>query len=98
MCRYLGNGNFKSSIEFMAISNIEVTDVRTYNNWLKESWSIVDFTQKNKARDILVYETLSDKQKERVWSLYEEDAKLYDHIIKRLKTTGRCSIFGEQLI
>lgn len=97
LCQYLGRGDAASAIDLCAAANIELTTVSRYEAWLKQRWGVDQSTHINESQKYLRLTDLGEDDLAYLHNITREDRVLYEHIDRRLKETGRTSIFGPQL-
>ena len=82
----------------MAISNIEITDVSRYSEWLRNKWGKVAGPPiANSAVAVLKKEDLSADDHDFIRARTQDDQRLYARIMDRLAANGTLSINGLDL-
>lgn len=97
LCRALGRGDVLSALDAMVRSNIEVTDTRRYERWLRTRWGVQASRRLNASEAVISREDLSSQDLEYLTEKSWEDWQLYDLIDRRLAETGEASLRGLDL-
>ena len=97
MCKALGEGDAGSSLDSMARSNIEITDIGCYDAWLRVRWGIRHSERLNRSMNILRKEDLSPDEVAYIADITTEDRELYQTIAASLRRSGEVSIRGIQV-
>ena len=98
ICSYLGKGDFKSAIHNITSSNIEIADIGTYKQWMKDKWGVRSDTRINVSNKVMSEDGLSEYEKEYINSITSEDRRLYEMISKELSSNSSMSTFGGLLV
>jgi hypothetical protein len=78
ICYYLGDGSFRSAMENIKATNIELVMLEDYERWLQAKWGM-QTRHENKSSRFISYASLSDAQKAFILrDLVGEDLKLYE--------------------
>jgi hypothetical protein len=96
LCTYLGKRTAESALEAVGRTDIEITDVERYCDWLGENWGL-QTTYANKSRRILSTEHLDEADVDYLASISHEDTVLYERILAALERSGANSIRGSDL-
>ena len=96
ICTYLGSGTAESAMESTARCDIEITDLKRYNAWLKQTWGF-DTVRANKSVPILSLRELDPEDRAYLESIAQEDVTIYKHITHCLDASGGLSIRGSDL-
>ncbi len=83
ICRYIGDGTYKNSVERLAIHNVEITNLENYHLWLKERWGISTFTRMNESKKFISLNDFNDEDQKYLAHTTHEDQKLYDRNCSR---------------
>lgn len=97
LCNFLGLGDAKSALDLAARSNIEITDISRYSEWLSDSWGVQTINA-NKSPSILSLEELPRDDLEYITQISSEDIALYRHIMQRLVRREANYICGTELV
>jgi hypothetical protein len=99
LCLWLGGYGADAATALQAIiaSDIEITDMTRYNDWLTGRWGIISETRDNESTKFVNLETLPRKLSNYARTICEQDVKLYEAIACRLAQSGKLSIFGHEL-
>ena len=95
---HLGKGTVESALELMACTNIEITEISRYKQWLKQGWRIDTNTRTNHSPQRIRYADLTPPQQEYVNEICAEDVKLYTIISEAFNTSDSDRIFGYELV
>jgi hypothetical protein len=96
ICRFLGAGTAETALDMMARCDIEVTEVRKYNTWLKAEWGLDVDTRANESRKIISLSELGSADRRYLAEICEEDMRIYDPIVSRIG--DGYSVRGTQLV
>lgn len=99
LCFWLGGEEANTETALLALRNsdIEITDMRRYTDWLARRWNIVSDTRDNASVPFLTLETLPREMRDYMREISREDTKLYEMIQATLAATDRTSVFGHEL-
>jgi hypothetical protein len=97
MCTYLGRGDYESAIANVRLSDIEITDTKAYNTWLKTEWGIDSKSRSNVSKKIMSETDVTTKERDYIRSITSEDQVLYDLITSKLSASSAASIHGGDL-
>ena len=98
ICRYLGSGTYDSAIEQSVIHQLEITDTSRYDEWCWVRWGRREATRRNVSRPYVSLGDFTSDDRAYIASICTEDLKFHRLIIERLEQSGRCSLFGHELV
>jgi hypothetical protein len=96
LCTYLGTGTAESALEAAGRTDIEITDVARYSDWLSQTWGL-QTRRSNRSPRIVTLDNLGKADIDHLRSISHEDAVLYERILAALKRSGANSIHGTEL-
>jgi hypothetical protein len=96
ICTYLGYGTEASAADLIARFDMEITDIRRYDRWLKERWGATT-ARANTSTSIIDRDSLSPEDRAYAESICKEDMALYRRIMACLDASSGPSIRGSQL-
>jgi len=99
LCRFLGGetagvGSAKSALDALVRSDIEITDVSRYGDWLRSEWGIVSTERRNATERALDQHGLEPADLAYINDLTAEDRRLYDRIRTVLARDPATSVRG----
>jgi hypothetical protein len=94
ICDFLGAGDASSATDMIIRSNIEITDTKRYNAWLRTRWGVERSSRANSSKAILRRQDLSAAEISYVNDLCSEDYILYDKVLGHLERSKGPSIRG----
>jgi hypothetical protein len=97
LCQYFGDGTFASALDTIIRTDIEITDVTTYNTWFEGRWGLRLGEKENVSRQILSKDNLSSADRNYLVNMTTDDRKLYDVISLSLSASPLPSVFGREL-
>ena len=103
-CAYLGGGSYDKAIERIAIHDVEVVDLESYDVWARETWDITASVHPdhpgrvNAATQYLSPEDFSSSDIDRMRSLTDQDRRLYADLTRARKASGAASAKGVELV
>jgi hypothetical protein len=97
LCRFLGRGDAESALDLCASSNIELTTVTRYPQWLQQRWGIASTTRLNESRKFVTRADLSASELDYLHGITQQDRLFYQRVESRLASSGRISVLGTQL-
>ena len=77
--------------------DIEVTEIRRYNSWLKSAWGIESSTSINKAVPIMKLSELDALQRKHISDICVQDLQLYERITTHMDKRADCRVYGSDL-
>ena len=98
LCHFLGKGTAESALELIVTSNIELTDVIRYSDWLELNWGMKAVERRNRSISLLRWQDLGLGDRELLQARTREDRKLYSLIFGRLAESKELSIEGVSLL
>jgi hypothetical protein len=96
MCRMLGAGTFASSLEHIAMYDIEIADTGSYDRWLMDRWELTS-SRSNKSVRYISADDLDTEDRKFIAEMSTEDERLFDFVRNELDKTGKSSIRGRDL-
>jgi hypothetical protein len=96
LCTYLGTGTAGSALEAACRSNIEITDIARYSEWLSQTWGLAT-RRSNRSPRIVSLERLDKGDIAYLRSISHEDTVLHERILAALERSGTNSIHGTEL-
>jgi hypothetical protein len=90
---YLGDGTCETALDMLARTNIEVTEIGRYQQWLSATWGIESNSRTNQSTARIAFEDFDTKQIEYINSICHEDVKLYNILMGDLEKQTPC-LFG----
>jgi hypothetical protein len=97
LCRFLGRGTAESALELCACTDIELTTVSRYDDWLRQRWGVVTEARVNVSTKFLRIEDLTLDDLDYLHAVTAEDRRLFERIERRLSEQGGLSIRGSAL-
>ncbi len=99
-CTYLGRrmqGTYRSAIENIVINNVELTDLKRYERWLRERWNISGSERHNRSGVILTRSEANRQFGGIIRPSMVEDQRLFDIVTWALDQTGGASVSGTEI-
>ena len=97
LATYLGTGTVESARELMVRTNIEITDIERYNDWLKRTWGINSTTRSNTTQKRVTFKDFSNSQQAYIEEICREDLALYSFIRGEIVRRGNVCVSGAEL-
>ena len=100
MCVHLGGGDAESALDAMVRSNIEVTDMTHYEDWLRWRWAITfEGKRENESLKVMTWDKFGTEDLQYIEQINDQDQIIYDRIIAALvMKPDRFSVFGEDIM
>ena len=97
ICYWLGNGDVQSAIRRLVINDVEVTDTRHYDAWLRERWDVERAARANESRKFIARTQILADDIRFIESITADDRELYALLSKQIDASGQHAILGSNL-
>jgi hypothetical protein len=98
ICEFLGTGTAASTLDPLAVSNIEVVDISRYTAWRQHAMGIGEGLHQNPATRFLTAADLMPIDREYIDYLTEEDRRFYTWITRLLAQSTALSFRGIDIV
>jgi hypothetical protein len=96
ICRALGEGNVRTAMPLLRISNIEITLTEHLDTWMNTTFAINAERGRTPPR-LFAREHLTEEQRTQLAAKVSEDRTLYDHITAVIAERGRTYALGQEV-
>lgn len=97
LCAQFGQTSCEGAIANLTQCEIEITETARYNDWLEDTWGIRSTTKRNQSKPILVRQSISKEDHDRIESLISEDIKLFARVKSKLDNSSESFVRGVDL-
>ena len=94
---YIGGGVYEKAIERIAIHDVELVDLSTYERWCREEWGITHSRRVNESKRYLSLADFSSDM-DHIMAATELDRRLHGDLVRALAVTGTASVKGVAFI
>lgn len=96
LCLALGSGDAASALANIVTSDIEITDLRRYEAWLRQRWGATS-QHSNASMKVLTADTLDVDDRMVIEAKTAQDRILFPELMRALNASGALSITGRCL-
>jgi hypothetical protein len=94
ICNNLGRGTEESALENMALTGIELTDMKRYSAWRAQKFGFKPEKRINESKPLYTRELAAPADRALIEEMTDEDTKLYERIIAKLNASEALSVSG----
>jgi hypothetical protein len=98
LCAYLGQGTAESTLDPLAVSDIELVDISRYTVWRRRAWRLPVGLHQNPSRPFLTRDNLRPADHDYIQHLTDEDRRLYGWISTVLQRSPAPSFRGMDVV
>ena len=93
-CAFLGGGSYEKAVERLAIHDVEVVDLSTYERWCRERWGITHSRRVNESKKYVALADFSAAEHDYIRETTRLDRQLHDDLLRALRESGTASVSG----